>query len=138
MNDKTINTIHWSFWIISSLMLLWNIMGGINFFMQMNVESLANYSEAARSLVTGRPAWVTGGFAIAVFGGAFGCLLLLLKKAVAFYIFVASLLGVIVTNIHTFQVTSSTEIMIGSMMSLAVAGFLIWYVKLVERKGWIS
>ena len=138
MNDKTINTAHWSFWVISAFMLLWNIMGGINFFMQMNPDTLANYPEAARSLVTGRPTWATGAFAIAVFGGALGCLLLLLKKSAAFYVFVASLLGVIVTNIHTLKVTSSTEILVGSLMSLAVAGFLIWYSKLVEFRVWIS
>ena len=138
MNDKTINTAHWSFWVISTFMLLWNVMGGINFFMQINPDTLANYPEAARSLAAGRPTWATGAFAIAVFGGALGCLLLLLKKSAAFYVFTASLLGVIVTNIHTLKVTSSTEILVGSLMSLAVAGFLIWYSKLVERKGWIS
>lgn len=95
MNDKSINTVHWSFWIIGTFMLLWNVMDGINFFMQMNPDSRANYPEAARALVSGRPVWATGAFAIAVFGGALGCLLLLLKKSVAFYVFVASLLGVI-------------------------------------------
>ena len=137
MSDKTIETIHWSFWLISAFMLLWNVMGCINYFMQMNPDSLANYSESARSLVADRPAWATGGFAIAVFGGALGCLFLILRKSVAFYMFVVSLLGVIVTNIYTFGVTRSTEIWVGSLMSLVVAGFLIWYTKLVERKGWI-
>lgn len=138
MNDKTLNTVHWSFWIIGTFMLLWNVMGGINFFMQMNPDSLANYPEDARALVSGRPAWASGAFAIAVFGGVLGCLLLLLKKSVAFYVFVVSLLGVIVTNIHTFAATSSTEIWVGSLMSLVAAIFLIWYSKLVERKGLIN
>ncbi len=138
MNDKTVGGVHWSFWTIGAVALIWNVMGGINFFAQMNADALAAYPEAARALVEGRPAWATGAFAIAVFGGALGCLLLLLRKSAAFYLFIASLLGVIVTNIHTLGVAGSTEIWVGSVMSLAVAAFLIWYTKQAGNKGWIS
>ncbi len=138
MNDKTVGGVHWSFWTIGAVALIWNVMGGINFFAQMNADTLAAYPEAARALVEGRPAWATGAFAIAVFGGALGCLLLLLRKSAALYLFVASLLGVIVTNIHTLGVAGSTEIWVGSVMSLAVAAFLIWYSKQAGNKGWIS
>lgn len=113
-------------------------MGSINFIMQMNPDMLANYPEAAQSLIASRPMWATGAFAVAVFGGAFGEVLLLLKNSSAYYIFIASFLGVIVANIHTFNVSSSVDIWIGSLMSLVVAVFLIGYTKLVKRKGWIS
>ena len=138
MNDNTVGGVHWSFWTIGIVALIWNVMGIINFFAQMNADALAAYPEAARALVEGRPAWATGAFAIAVFGGALGCLLLLLRKSAAFYLFIASLLGVIVTNIHTLGVAGSTEIWVGSVMSLAVAAFLIWYSKQAGNKGWIS
>ncbi len=138
MNKNNMGGIHWSFWAIGAVALIWNVMGCINFFMQMNQEALADYPEAARLLVEGRPGWATGAFAIAVFGGVLGCLLLLLRKSAAYYLFIASLVGVIVTNIHTFGITASTEIWMGSLMSLVVAAFLIWYSKQVESKGWIS
>ena len=137
MNDE-INKVPWSFWLISTFMLVWNVMGCINFLMQMNPDSLANYSEAVRSLITHRPTWATGAFAVAVFGGSLGCLMLLLKKSTAFYVFVVSFLGVMVTNVHTFGITNSTGILVGSSLSLVVAGYLIWYSKFVERKGWIK
>ena len=135
---KNIGGVHRSFWAIGAVALIWNAMGVINFFMQMNPDALADYPEAARSLVEGRPGWATGAFAIAVFGGALGCLLLLFRKAAAYYVFIASLLGVIVTNIHTFGMAGSTEILVGSLMSLMVAAFLIWYTKHAESRGWIS
>ena len=138
MNNENIGGVHRSFWVIGAVALIWNVMGCINFFMQMNPDALADYPEAARSLVEGRPGWATGAFAIAVFGGALGCFLLLLRKSAAYYVFIASLLGVIVTNIHTFGIAGSTEIWVGSLMSLAVAAFLIWYSKQAESKGWIS
>lgn len=130
--------IHWSFWVISVAALIWNVMGSINFIMQMNPAMLANYPEAAKSLVATRPQWATGAFAIAVFGGALGDILLILRKAAAYCVFIASLLGVIVANIHTFQVSSAIDIWVGSSMSLVIAAFLIWYTKLVKRKGWIK
>ena len=136
MNDRTVGSVHWSFWLIGVIALIWNVMGCINFLMQMNSGSLANYPEAARSLVENRPPWATGAFAIAVFGGSLGCLLLLFKKSVAYYVFIVSLLGVIVTNIHTFGMATSTEIKVGSLMSLVVAVFLIWYSKQVI--GWYA
>ena len=130
--------IHWSFWVICVVALFWNVMGSINFIMQMNPDMLANYPETAKSLVASRPVWATGAFAIAVFGGALGDILLILKKAVAYYLFIASLLGVIVTNIHTFLASNSIEIWVGSLMSFIIAAFLIWYTKLVKRKSWIN
>jgi hypothetical protein len=137
MNDKTVGGIHWSFWIISVVTLIFNVMGVINYFVQMNADSLASFPESYRPIIEGRPTWATGGFAVAVFGGTLGCLLLLLRKSAAFYVFIASLLGVIVTMMHIFGVTgfSSFEIWIGVLMQLVVTAFLIWYSNLAESKG---
>ncbi len=141
MNDETVGGVHWSFWIIGAVTLLWNVMGVINFFVQMNPDPLASYPESHRAIIEGRPAWATGGFAIAVFGGALGCLLLLLRKLAAFYVFIASLLGVIVTMIHTLGAGIDFglgEILGIILMPLVVAAFLIWYSKQAESKDWIS
>lgn len=144
MNDKIFGRVHWSFWAIGVVALIWNGLGGVNFFVQMNADAVAAMPETHRSIIEGRPAWATGGFAIAVFGGALGGLLLLLRKSAAPYLFIASLLGVIVTTIHTVGIASSTtdfsavEISVMILMPLVVAAFLIWYSKWAERKGWIS
>jgi hypothetical protein len=140
MNDETVGGIHWSFWIISVVTLIFNVMGVINYFAQMNADTLASFPESYRLIIEGRPAWATGAFAIAVFGGSLGCLLLLLRKSAAFYVLIASLFGVIVTMMHIFGVAgfSSFEIWIGVLMQLVVTAFLIWYSKLAERKGWTS
>src|SRR6266545_7674052 len=106
MNDKTVGGAHWSFLAIGAVALIWNVMGIMNFFWQMNADTLAAMPELHRSMVKGRPAWATGAFAIAVFGGALGCLLLLLRKSAAYYLFIASLLGVIVQLIHTLGIAT--------------------------------
>ena len=141
MNDENVTGVHWSFWAIGAIGLIWNVLGAINFVVQMNADSLAAYREVEQALIVGRPAWATVSFAIAVFGGALGCLLLLLKKSAAFYLFVASLLGVILTMTHSLGVDVNFgpgEIVGIILMPLVVAAFLIWYSKHAEGKGWIS
>lgn len=141
MNDEAGGRVHWSFWVVGAVALIWNVLGVINFFVQMNANSLAAYREAERAIIEGRPAWATGAFALAVFGGTLGSLLLLLRKSAAFYLFIASLLGVIVTMIHTLGVGvdfGPGEILGIILMPLVVAAFLIWYSKRAKAKGWIS
>ena len=140
MNDTTVGSIHWSFWIISVVTLIFNVMGVINYFVQMNADSLASFPESYRPIIEDRPAWATAAFAIAVFGGSLGCLLLLLRKSAASYVFIVSLLGVIVSMMHIFNVAglSSFEVWMGVLMQLVVTAFLIWYSKLTESKGWTS
>jgi len=141
MNERTVSAVHWSFWVISAVALIWNVGGVINYFVQMNPDALAAYRESERLIIEGRPAWATGAFAVAVFGGALGSLLLLLRKSAAFYLFIASLLGVIVTMIHTLGV--GIEFGVGEILGIVlmpffVAVFLIWYSKLTERRVWIN
>ncbi len=141
MNDETVGGVHWSFWLIGAVALIWNGMGVINFFVQMNPDMLAAFRESERAIIEGRPAWATGAFAIAVFGGALGCLLLLLRKSAACYLFIAALLGGIVTMIHTLGAGIDFglgEILGIILLPLVVAAFLIWYSKQAESKGWIS
>jgi len=116
-------------------------MGVVNYFAQMNPDMLAAYRESERAIIEGRPAWATGAFAIAVFGGALGSLLLLLRKSAAYYLFIGSLLGVIVTMFHTLG--AGIEFGLGEilgviLMPLVVAAFLIWYSKQAEARGWIG
>ncbi len=144
MTDETVRGVHWSFWAIGAVALIWNVLAAINFFVQMNADMVAAMPATHRAIIEGRPAWATGGFAIAVFGGALGCLLLLLRRSAAYYLFIASLLGVIVTMTHTVGIAGSTidfspfEILVMILMPLVVAAFLIWYSKQAQIKGWIS
>ena len=140
MSDNTIK-VHWSFWVISIFMLIWNVMGCINFFVQMNPEMLSSYREAEQTIIQNRPLWATVAFAIAVFGSTVGCILLLLKNNTAFFLFLASLFGVVVTIMHslTIGITYSLGETIGIIvMPIVVAIFLIWYFNFVKGKGWLS
>ena len=140
MNDETVTRVHWSFWAIGAFALIWNVLGSMNYLMQMNADLVATMPDTHRAIIEGRPAWATGGFAIGVFGGALGGLLLLLRKPAAFYVFVASLLGIVVTMIHTVNVAmtkidfSAGEIFVMIVLPAVVGAFLVWYAKRVESQ----
>ena len=144
MSDESVGGVHWSFWVIGVVGLGFNLMGCVNFLSQMDADRVASMPEAYRAIVEGRPAWATGGFAIGVFGGALGCFLLLLRKSIAFYVFIASLIGIIVTMIHTTNVATSVidfthgEIFVMVLLPIIVAAMLIWYSKQAMRKSWIK
>lgn len=144
MNDKNKNEVgvRWSFWAIGVVALIYNFAGVINFFTQMNADTVAAMPELPRAIIEGRPAWATVAFAVTVFGGALGGLLLLLRKSLAYTVFIASLLGAIVTMIHTLGVVGpefdSVEFLIGNLVQLVVTAFLIWYAKQAQSKRWIS
>lgn len=141
MNNHIANKVHFSFWVISLLMLFWNVMGCVNFFAQLNPVLVASYRESEQAIIQGRPLWATIGFAVAVFGGVFGCVLLLLKNHMAFYLFVASLVGVIAANFHaiTLNIHFGLGEIIGIIiMPFIVAIFLIWYAEYARGKGWLS
>jgi hypothetical protein len=143
VSDEIAGRNHWSFWAVGTVALISNVMGVMNFFMQMNPDALAAMSESQRATVASRPPWATGAFAIAVFVGSTGCLLLLLRKSAATYLFVVSLIAMIVHMIPYLDMSGSTikfgpmEISMFILMPLAVAAFLTWYAKLARSKGWI-
>jgi len=144
MSDRGSVAVHWSFWVIAAFAMIWNVMGSINFVVQLSPSMVESFRESEQAIIIGRPMWATFGFAVSVFCGAIGGLLLLLRKAIAKFLFVASLFGTILTMLHTAAVDRSTyaftpfEIFIMIVLPLLVAGLMLWYAQFASRKGWVS
>ena len=141
MSEESRAAVHKSFWLIGAFALLWNGLGSVNYLMQMMTDSLEAYREVEQAIIADRPAWATASFALAVWGGTIGGVLLLMRKAVVFQVFVASFVGVVVTTAHTVSLGLDFgigEIVVIVVMPVAVAAVLVWYAKRCMRKGWIS
>ncbi|MEZ4854316.1 hypothetical protein [Flavobacterium sp.] len=133
-----------SFWIISVLALIWNLMGVNQYIMQAyNTDSFrANFTESQLALIDATPAWATAAFAIAVFAAALGCILLLLRKKWATTLFIISFIAIIVQNIDGFNRYNFSDyngFSIAMTVMIPLIGlFLIGYAKQAEKKGWIA
>jgi hypothetical protein len=126
---------HLSFWIVAIAGLIWNMMGSMNYIMQTNPETVAQMPDVYQMIINGRPSWATAGFAIAVFGGSVGCILLLLRKNVAVPVFMLSLAGIVLTVIHATMLVGMVP---SSVLSVLVGGALLWYATIARRKNWLG
>ncbi|MBL4876095.1 MAG: hypothetical protein JKY10_06335 [Cohaesibacteraceae bacterium] len=140
MSEPSARDVHWSFWIISVIALMWNGMGVVNYFMQLDAGIVATMSEFQQQFINTRPAWATGGFAIAVFGGTLGCIGLLLRMKLAIHVLLISMAGIVLQLVHSVGVLSSGNAVIEfsmvffTIMPVAVGVFLVWYANRVLKK----
>ncbi len=142
MTSDSDRSVHWVYWVIAGFGLIWNVMGVLNFLWQMNMtaETLATLSDAQRAIIDGRPLWVTVAFAVAVFAGSMGCVLLLLRKSMALAFLVLSLLAVLVSMIPVFGMIgkvnfTTVERIMYLVATPALAAFLVWYTRRVLAAG---
>jgi hypothetical protein len=83
----------------------------------------------------GRPVWASTAFAIGVYRGAVGCILVLLKKNVATTALLLSGVGVLVNAFFEIKVIGYMPF---TILSLLVAIALIWYAMILKRLGWLD
>lgn len=88
----------------------------------------------------GFPSWVVAFWALAVWGGLLGTILLLLRKRVAVPVLLGSFLAMVVTAIHNFLLSDGLEVMGGagaafSVLIFAVALGLWLYARAMARRG---
>jgi hypothetical protein len=133
------------FMIVSIILLVWNLLGVMAYIMQvtMSPEALAALPEAQRQLYETTPVWATAAFAIAVNGGALGCLLLVLKRNLAGIFLQLSLAGVLVQMFHAFFMSKSFEVfgpggLIMPIMVIVIAICLVMLAAKAKVKRWTS
>lgn len=130
------------YWVIAGLAFVWNLMGvaaylGQSFMTDQQIVE-AYGSEQATMIIT-QPSWYTAVFALAVFGGAIGCLGLLLRKSWAVLPLMLSLLCVVIQNIY-FAMTGVFENIHGGQWAMTilipvVAVFLVWFARKKKAEG---
>jgi hypothetical protein len=124
--------------IVAALGLVWNLFGVYQYLMTVGVVAGADAASVAAM-----PAWVTGAFAVAVFGGTLGCLGLLMLKGWSKLLLLVSLLGVLAMDVWMFALSGLGGTMANAEMAvtacvLVIAVLLVWLSYSADRKGWLS
>ena len=122
------------FWAVAVVGLLWNLIGCWNYIVQSNPEAVAQMPDIYRLIVENRPAWATAGFAVSVFAGAVGAILMLLGRKIATGLFALSLLGSLATFYFTFRVLGIEP---ATLSALLMSVALLIFSNLAVRKGWL-
>jgi hypothetical protein len=134
-----------SFWIIGGAALLWNLIGLMFYYKQvtMTPNDLAVFTENQQAFLLNAPIWATSAHAIAVNAGILGSLLLLLRRAWAVPLFVLSLAGIVVQDLHAFVLSDGLDVWGSDAIFLpaivaVIAVALVYYSHVSKAKRWLS
>ena len=132
----------WHLWVIGIVALLWNLVGAYDYLMTQteNAAYMGRFTAEQLEYWYGFPTWVVASWAIAVWGGVLGAVLLLLKKRLAAPVFLVSFLAMVLTSIHNFLLSDGAAIM--GMPAVAFSGVIflfalgLWlYARAMARQG---
>ena len=124
--------------VFAWLMVLWNGIGVAAFFSQlmMTPEMIAQLPEAQQAVYRDIPVWSYSAYALAVFGGLTGSILLALGKKLAFPVLVISLAGVIVQQYYNFVVIDAISIMgWGIVVMPVIVTSIALLLELISQRG---
>lgn len=145
MNEEVASKPEKIFYWISGIALLWNLVGIVAYVGQVTLtpDQLAAMPAEQRALYENIPVWATAAYAIAVNAGALGCLLLLLRKALAVPVLVLSLAAVIVQFFHAYFMISMLDTMgrspvVVSVTIIFIGVYLVWFANQAKLKGWLD
>ena len=128
---------------VSILALLWNLMGCAAYLsdVMLTAEDIAAMDATQRALYNSRPVWAVAATAVAVWGGAAGCVGLILRKRWSAVLLELSLAGVIVQDIGMFilsGVNPGTFVMVMQGLVLVIAIGLVVLSRKSIANHWLA
>ena len=126
------------FKVVVVLALLWNLMGILNFIMQINLsdEAIAALPSAEQALMNNTPLWSTIAFGIGVFGGTLGCLGLLMHKRWSFFPLLFSLIAVMAQMTYWIYFTEAVAVYGNEAYGMPLIVIIVAFLLLrLSKKG---
>jgi hypothetical protein len=131
------------FWVAAILGLAWNVFGAYQYLIsvQATQESLiaSGLTAEQAAVMLGYPAWMTGAFAIAVFGGIIGCILLLLRRRLAVPVLGVSLAASVLLYIGDlingiFAAMGAPQVIVLTIV-VSIAAIMLWIARRFAQNG---
>jgi hypothetical protein len=142
--QQTMSRTPWHLWAVGALALLWNGYGAYDYVMTQTggAEYLRSFgfTEAQIAYYAAMPMWATAAWAVGVWGGAAGGMLLLLRSKWALHAFLASLTGFVFGLVYTYALSSGAEIAgpEAAVMNVVIGAgclFFAWYAWQAGKRG---
>jgi hypothetical protein len=134
----------WHLWLVGVIAVLFNSIGAFDFVMAMaqgaQYMSKAGMTPEQIAHYQALPAWMVAVWAIGVWTAFIASVLLLLRRKIAFPIFVASLAVFLVHLLYTYVLSNGGEIMgrqmaITSAVIVILLMFFAWYSRAMTKRG---
>jgi hypothetical protein len=134
----------WHLWLIGVIAVLFNAIGVFDFVMSMaqgaKYQASAGMTPDQIAHYQQMPSWMMVVWAVGVFGALLASILLLLRRKLAWPVFVLSIAAFLVSLIYTYVLTNGGAIM-GQQMAITsavIAGLLVlfsWYSRFMAVRG---
>lgn len=133
----------WHLWVVGIVALLWNAVGAMDYLMTQtrSEQYMSQFTPEQLEYFYGFPAWVVAAWAIAVWGGVLGAILLLMRNNLAVPVFLVSLIAMVLTTIYQFGLSNGLEV-VGDPFSLVftavifvIAVALFLYARAMQKRG---
>lgn len=141
LDDKPLT----SFWIIGAFALVWNLIGLVFYYshVTMTPDALEGFTDAQQAFFSSTPVWATSAYAVAVTAGVLASLFLLLRKAWAAPLYVLSLIGIVVQDLHAFVFSNGLEVwgtdgIYLPVVVIVIAVALVMYSRNAKRRRLLS
>ncbi|RIA47144.1 hypothetical protein DFR49_1713 [Hephaestia caeni] len=135
-----------AFRVVAILLTLWNAFGCYAWYLQwtLGADAMGPATDYDRQLYAALPGWYNGAYAVAVGAGLLGAFALLARSAAARWLFVLSLIAIVVMFGYLFLATdviavkgAGTTLPFPILIAL-IAIFAIWFTGYATRRGWVS
>lgn len=133
----------WHLWVIGILMLFWSAGGTFDYVMTQtrNASYMSQFTPEQLDYFYGFPPWVVASWAIGVWGGVLGSLLLLFRSHWAVLMFWLSLLATLATALHTLVMAevsmmdiAGTFALVFSIAIIIIAAAVVWYTRWMQSR----
>ncbi|MEJ6791029.1 hypothetical protein BrevBR_15915 [Brevundimonas sp. BR2-1] len=148
MTDTMKAAVPWHLWVVGVLTLLWNGYGAYDFVMSVTQGEAywraSGMTDAMIAYFNAMPSWMYGPWVAGVWGAVAGSILLLLRSRFAVHAFVLSLLGVLGNLIYGLMnpmpdlPPAMAAMTYMPWVIVAVAAFLAWYARAMQKRGVLS
>ena len=129
-------------WVVGLLGVLWNSIGAFDYVMTQtrNASYMSQFNAEQLEFFYGFPPWVVTLWALAVWGGVAGTILLLFRKGLAVPVLAGSLICMVATSIHNYILSNGLEVsgaagVVFSGLIFLVALGLWTYARAMRRRG---
>ena len=133
----------WHVWVVGIAALLWSSVGAMDYVMTQtqNEAYMSQFSAEQLEFFYGFPSWLVAFWAIAVWGGVLGAVLLLLRRKLAVGVLAASFIAMVIVTIRNYlfagglEVAGDTFSLVFTAVIFVVALLLVLYALGLDRRG---
>lgn len=142
--ETTAGRAPWHLWVVGVVALLWNGFGAFDYTMT-NLQGdawlrQAGMTEGQITYFNAMPSWMMAVWAIGVWGGLLGAILLLVRRKLALPVFEVSLAAYLLSLVYYYVLTDGLAAMGQSMLPMNIAIlagclFFVWYAWTMTKRG---